>query len=288
MTVVPALRVDESDPMRTVRALLARIGLYVFTALIGAFFAIPLLWLVFAPFDPSPSLNVALPQFTLDNFARVFENPRAATSLLNSVFLAVTATVLVVIAAAFAGYALSRVRLPGRNLMLYLLMLFSAAISGTATMVPTFLLIFELGLINTHTGVILILTGGMLPTALFILKDFMDSVPRSYEESAQVAGASPFQILRDLVVPVVRPGLAVIAVWAMVNIWGDFLTPFILLRSADLYPASVVIYNFYDDEGAPDLNLIAAFGLLYSIPVVLMYLFVNARYGFRFHGGIKR
>jgi len=288
MTVVPALRVDETNPMRTVWALLARIGLYVFTALIGAFFAIPLLWLVFAPFDPSPSLNVALPAFTLDNFARVFENPRAATSLLNSIFLSVTATVLVVIAAAFAGYALSRVRLPGRNLMLYLLMLFSAAISGTATMVPTFLLIFELGLINTHTGVILILTGGMLPTALFILKDFMDSVPRSYEESAQVAGASPFQILRDLVVPVVRPGLAVIAVWAMVNIWGDFLTPFILLRSADLYPAAVVIYNFYDDEGAPDLNLIAAFGLLYSIPVVLMYLFVNARYGFRFHGGIKR
>lgn len=288
MTVIPALRVDETDPFATVRALLARVGLYVFTALVGAFFAIPMLWLVFAPFDPAPSLNVALPQFTLDNFARVFENPRAATSLLNSTLLAVTATVLVVIAGAFAGYALSRVRIPGRNLLLYLLMLFSSAISGTATMVPTFLLIYELGLINTHTGVILVLTGGMLPTALFIIKDFMDSVPRSYEESAQVAGASPVQILRDLVVPVVRPGLAVIAVWALVNIWGDFLTPFILLRSAELYPAAVVIYNFYDEVGRPDLNLVSAFAFLYSIPVVLMYLFVNARYGFRFHGGIKR
>ncbi len=288
MTVIPALRADETDPFATVRALLARVGLYVFTALVGAFFAIPMLWLVFAPFDPAPSLNVALPQFTLDNFARVFENPRAATSLLNSTLLAVTATVLVVIAGAFAGYALSRVRIPGRNLLLYLLMLFSSAISGTATMVPTFLLIYELGLINTHTGVILVLTGGMLPTALFIIKDFMDSVPRSYEESAQVAGASPVQILRDLVVPVVRPGLAVIAVWALVNIWGDFLTPFILLRSAELYPAAVVIYNFYDEVGRPDLNLVSAFAFLYSIPVVLMYLFVNARYGFRFHGGIKR
>jgi multiple sugar transport system permease protein len=77
-------------------------------------------------------------------------------------------------------------------------------------------------------------------------------------------------------------------VWALVNIWGDFLTPFILLRSADLYPAAVVIYNFYDETGRPDLSLVSAFAFLYSIPVVLMYLFVNARYGFRFHGGIKR
>jgi len=288
MSVDPAVRVDESDPMGTVRALLGRVGIYVFAVLAGAFFAVPMLWLVFAPFDPAPALNVQLPEFTLDNFQRVFDNPRAARSLVNSVFLSVTATVLVVIAAAFAGYALSRVRIPGRNLLLYLLMLFSSAISGTATMVPTFLLIFELGLINSYTGVILVLTGGMLPTALFIIKDFMDSVPRSYEESAQVAGASSVQILRDLVVPVVRPGLAVIAVWALVNIWGDFLTPFILLRSPDLYPAAVVIFNFYDEVGRPDLNLVSAFALLYSIPVVLMYLFVNARYGFRFHGGIKR
>lgn len=288
MTLTSAVKIDESDPLGTVRALLGRIGLYVFAGFIGLFFAVPMLWLVMAPFDASPGLNVSWPEFTLDNFRGVFENPRAVTSLRNSVFLSVTATVCVVIASAFAGYALSRVRIPGRNLLLYMLMLFSAVVSGTATMVPTFLLIFELGLINTHTGVILILTGGMLPTALFILKDFMDSVPRSYEESAQVAGASPFQILRDIVTPVVRPGLAVIGVWALVNIWGDFLTPFILLRSAELYPAAVVIYNFYDETGDPDLSLVSAFAFLYSIPVVLMYLFVNARYGFRFHGGIKR
>lgn len=288
MRLVSAVRVDETDPLTTVRDLLSRVGLYVFAAVVGLFFAVPMLWLISAPFDAAPSLNVAMPSFTLDSFRGVFENPRAATSLRNSIFLSVTTTVLVVIAAAFAGYALSRVRIPGRNLLLYALMLFSAVVSGTATMVPTFLLIFELGLINTHTGVILILAGGMLPTALFILKDFMDSVPRSYEESAQVAGASSMQILRDIVVPVVRPGLAVIGVWALVGIWGDFLTPFILLRSADLYPAAVVIYNFYDETGNPDLSLISAFAFLYSIPVVLMYLFVNARYGFRFHGGIKR
>lgn len=283
-----AMHIDEQDPFRTVREVLSRIGLYLFAALMGAFFAIPMLWLVFAPFDAAPSLSVEIPSFTLDNFRGVFENPYAVSSLRNSVILAFTATMITITAAAFAAYALSRVRLPGRNMLLYTLMLFSAVVSGTAAMVPTFLLIFHLGLINTHTGVILVLAGGMLPTALFILKDFMDSVPRSYEESALVAGASAFQTLRDIVVPVARPGLAVIAVWALVQIWGDFLTPFILLRSADLYPASVVIYNFYTEMGEPNLRLVSAYSFVYSVPVVLMYLFVNKRYGFRFHGGIKR
>lgn len=288
MSLKPAVQVHDDDAWQTIKSVLARVALYVFTVLIACFFAIPLLWLLSAPFDASPGLSVSWPSWTLDNFRGVFENPRALSSLWNSIFLAGVSTIFVVIACSLAGYALSRVRIPGRNLILYSLMLFSAVVSGTATMVPTFLLIFELGLINTHTGVILIMTGGMLPTALFILKDFMDSVPRSYEESAMVAGASSLQILKDIVAPVVRPGLAVIAVWAMVNIWGDFLTPFILLRSADLYPAAVVIYNFYTEAGDPNLSLVSAFAFLYSIPVVLMYLFVNARYGFRFHGGIKR
>lgn len=286
--ITPAVQIDEADPFAAVKAVVSRIGLYVFAALVGLFFAVPLLWLVFAPFDEQPTLRVELPSLTLDNFRGVFENPYAVTSLWNSVFIAVVTTLMAVFAAALAAYALSRVRIPGRNMMLYSLMLFSAVVSGTAAMVPTFLLIYNLGLINTHTGVILVLAGGMLPTALFILKDFMDSVPRSYEESAQVAGASSFQVLKDIVVPVIRPGLAVIAVWALVNIWGDFLTPFILLRSPDLLPAAVVIYNFYNEAGDPNIRLVAAYSFLYSIPVVVMYLFVNARYGFRFHGGIKR
>ena len=115
----------------------------------------------------------------------------------------------------------------------------------------------------------------------------MDGMPKSYEESARVFGASPLRILRDVVVPVVRPGLATIAVWAVVNVWGNFLIPFILLLDPDKQPAAVVMRTFYTEGGAPNLALISTFSLVYSIPVVVMYLFVNRRYGFRFYGGIK-
>ena len=270
-----------------VREVLVRIAFYVMVALIAAFFALPMLWLLFAPFDEQPTLAAELPSFSLENFVRVFENPFALTSLRNSVFLSVQTMALTVAAAALCSYALSRVRLPGRDHLLYVLLLFSAVVTGTAAMVPIFQLVFRLGLIDTYMGVVLVITGGLLPAAIFILKDFMDTMPASYEESARVSGASPTQTLRDIVLPVVRPGLAVIAVWALVNVWGDFLMPFILLRSADLQPAAVVMFNFYTEGGQANIKLLSAYSFLYSVPVIVMYLFVNVRYGFRFYGGIK-
>jgi multiple sugar transport system permease protein len=134
----------------TFRQVLARVGFSVFVALAAAFFALPMLWLVFAPFDPTPTLAARPAGPTLANFRDVFQNPLVLTSLRNSLLLALYAMVLVVAAATLAAYALSRVRLPGRDLVLYVLLLFSSVVSGTAAMVPLFLLIFELGLINTY------------------------------------------------------------------------------------------------------------------------------------------
>nr|MBA2513283.1 carbohydrate ABC transporter permease [Solirubrobacterales bacterium] len=147
---------------------------------------------------------------------------------------------------------------------------------------------FQLHLLDTFRGVCLALAGGMLPAAIFILKDFTDAIPRSYEESARVFGASSFQAMRHIVFPVIRPGLAVIAVWTAVQVWSNFLVPFILLRSADKSPAAVLMYSFYDEGGRADLRAISAFSLIYTIPILVLYWFVNKRYGFRFHGGIKR
>lgn len=252
-----------------------------------SFFALPLLWLASAPFDRHPRITASLPEFTLDNFRELMDNPYALDSLRNSVVLAGGTAVLVVVFGALAAYALSRVRVPGRDGLLYALLLLSSIVTGTAAMVPLFLLAFQLDLIDSQVGVILVLTGGLLPGAIFILKDFMDTTPRSYEESAQVFGASPLQIVRHIVVPVVRPGLATVSVWAVAQVWGNFLIPFLLIRSPEKSPAAVVMYTFYTEGGQPDLALISTFSLLYSLPVVAMFLFVSHRYGFRFHGGIK-
>ena len=274
--------------MEVAKTVVRRILFYVVIGFGTAFFALPVLWLLSAPFDDTPTYAVRPPrEFTFGNFREILDNRYAIGSLLNSAILSLGTMVVVVAAAALAAYALSRARVPGRDGLIYVLLLLSSVVTGTAAMVPIFLLIFQLGLIDSHFGVVLVLSGGLLPAAIFLLKDFIDTIPRSYEESARVFGASPLQILRHVVVPVARPGLATIAVWTIVQVWGSFLTPFILLRDPDKQPAAVLVRTFYTEGGSPNLGLIAAFSFLYSIPVVLMYLLAWSRYGFRFHGGIK-
>ncbi|MCL4247723.1 MAG: carbohydrate ABC transporter permease [Anaerolineae bacterium] len=258
--------------------------------IIAILFTLPMLWFVFAPFNSSVSLSVAIPErFTLENFVVAFSSEVAMRGLLvNSVIIGGGTMVGTAIIAAMAAYGISRGNLPGRQIFTTVLILFSSVVTGTASMIPIFLLIFSLGLIDTHLGVILVMIGGLLPAAIFIVIDFVDGVPRSYEEAAMISGAGPLTLFRDITFPLIRPGLMVVGIWALVNAWGSFLTPFILLRDPLKVPASVAFYVFYDPEGTPNIKLVAAYAVLYTIPVVLLYLLVNWRYGFSFFGGIKR
>jgi multiple sugar transport system permease protein len=266
----------------------SRVGFSALAAFIGALFALPLIWFLFAPFNARAELGLAIPNpFTLANFTQVFQNGFAMRGLLNSLIQAIGGVVLVGIAATLAAYALSRSSIPAKGAVTYILLLFSSVVSGSAAMVPIFLIVSAMGLIDSHLAVILVFAGGLLPTAMFILRDFIDAIPRTYEESAMVAGASPIQAFFDVALPVIRPGVVVVVVWAFVNVWGSFLIPFILLRSDELMPASVAIYSFYSEAGTPIVTLLAAYALIYSLPVVILYLFVSWKFGFRFFGGIK-
>lgn len=272
----------------TIPAFVGRIAFSALAALIGAVFALPLLWFLFAPFNARAELGLALPDpWTLNNFVTVFGNSYAVQALWNSFIQAVGGVILVGAAATLAAYALSRSSLPGKGAVTYVLLLFSSVVSGSAAMVPIFLIVSAAGLMDTHLAVILTFAGGLLPTAMFILRDFIDSIPKSYEESAMVAGASPVQAFFDVALPVIRPGIVVVVVWGFVNIWGSFLIPFILLRSDSNMPASVAIYSFYSEAGTPIVTLLAAYSLIYSLPVIALYLFVSWKFGFRFFGGIK-
>jgi multiple sugar transport system permease protein len=148
--------------------------LIVFSLICVAFFALPLLWLLTAPFNRFSTLAVQLPSHpTLDNFRRVFDNQFAMRALFrNNLIIAGGAMLSVGTVATLASYGLSRTRVPGKDMLVYVLMLFSSVVGGTAAMVPIFLLANSLGLVDTHIGVILVMTGGFLPAAIFMMRDF--------------------------------------------------------------------------------------------------------------------
>lgn len=254
---------------------------------LALYFGLPFLWLVVAPFAVTPTYRVTWPEWTLASFPRLMETSGALAAFGNSILIAGVTMLVVACCATLAAYALSRQSFPGRDLVLYLLVLLSSVVTGVAAVVPLFTITLKLGLLDTHLGVILALAGGLLPTGLFIVKDFMDNVPRSYEEASLVDGATPFQTFRDVMVPLASGGIAVISLLTFVNAWDNFLIPYILLRTPELFPASVGIYAFFNELGLPFLNLLAAYAALYTLPVLVLYLVIQKVFGFNLAGGIK-
>ncbi|MFI0784196.1 carbohydrate ABC transporter permease [Streptomyces lydicus] len=257
--------------------------------LVAAAFATPLVWLVLSSLDAGATLRVRLPKTpTLTNFSAVLTDEITFTPMLNSLLICGGATALTVVCAALAAYPLSRFR--SRFARPYLLtILFSTCLPVTAVMVPVYGLFVQVNLIDTRYGTALFLAAAQLPFAIWLMKNFMDGVPRALEEAAWTDGASWPQTLLRVILPLMGPGVGVVAVYTFIMMWGNFFVPFMLLLSPEQLPASVSIFNFFGNYGAIAFGELAAFSILYSTPVVLLYVLISRRLGggFALGGAVK-
>lgn len=243
-------------------------------------FAVPLLWLVLAAFDANATLSVKIPShFTVENFAKVLTPQLSFVPLLNSLILSGGCAIVTVIVAVLAAYPLSRYRLRVNKPFLYSV-LFGTCLPITAMMVPVYSLFVTLNLIDNVWGTIFFLAASSLPMAIWMSKNFMDSVPVQLEEAAWTDGASMLRTLTRIVVPLMRPGIAVVFIFVFIQAWGNFFVPFILIVTPQKLPAAVSIFNFFGQYGSVAYGQLAAFSLLYSVPVVALYVVVS-----RFLGG---
>lgn len=256
---------------------------------IAACFAVPLLWLVFASLDAQASLSVKIPsQFTLDNFAKVLTPDLSFIPLANSLLLSGGTAVVTVVVALLAAYPLSRYKMRVNKPFLYSI-LFGTGLPITAMMVPVYALFVSLNLIDNIYGCIFFLAATSLPMAIWMAKNFMDSVPISLEEAAWTDGASMFTTLTRIVIPLMRPGIAVVSIFVFIQAWGNFFVPFVLLLSPEKQPAAVSIFNFFGQNGAVAYGQLAAFSIVYSVPVIALYVIVSRGLGGgnALAGGIK-
>ncbi|MET9530356.1 carbohydrate ABC transporter permease [Streptomyces sp. NPDC006649] len=256
---------------------------------VAAAFVLPLAWLVLASFDDGATLRVRVPSSpTLDNFSAVLTDEITFTPMLNSLVLCGSATVLTVVCAALAAYPLSRYR--SRFNRPYLLtILFSTCLPITAVMVPVYGLFVQVDLVDTVYGTALFLATSQLPFAIWLMKNFMDGVPKVLEEAAWTDGASMPQTLRRVVLPLMGPGATVVMIYTFIMLWGNFFVPFMLLLSPDQLPASVTIFTLFGNYGSVAYGQLAAFSILYSTPVLVLYILISRRLGggFALGGAVK-
>lgn len=257
---------------------------------VAAAFAVPLLWLVLSSVDPHAGLRVQIPDSPgLSNYSDILTEDITFRPMLNSLILCGGATALTVASAALAAYPLSRYK-SRFNRPFLLTVLFTTCLPITAIMVPVYGLFVQTDLIDTMYGTALFLATSQLPFAIWLMKNFMDGVPMVLEEAAWTDGASGMQTLRRIVLPLMGPGVMVVTIFSFIMMWGNFFVPFMLLLTPDQLPASVSLYNFFGNRGGQvAFGELAAFSIIYSTPVILLYILISRRLGsgFALGGAVK-
>lgn len=252
-------------------------------------FILPLLWVILASFDANASASVKIPMdWTIGNYQQILSNQANVRGFVIGTLLSLVQSALVVLLSLLAAYPLSRYELRYKKMFLFTI-LFMTALPITAVMVPVYRLFLTIGLYDTYSSVIFFLTASGLPYGIWLMKNFMDSVPVELEEAAWIDGCTSMQSIRTIVAPLMLPGIMVVAIFTFSHSWGNFFVPYILLQTMSKLPASVRLYQFFDSYGLVMYGQLAAYSALYAMPSVFLYILAQKYMsrGFSMAGGAK-
>ncbi len=211
--------------------------------------------------------------WTISNYTTVVSDPAFLRWILNAFIYAVGATVLNVLFSAMAGYALARMNFRGKG-FIFLLTLSVMMIPLTVTLIPKFLVMNDLGLVNTYFA--LILPAMAQPITVFIMTQFMRSLPRELEESAALDGASLGRTFFQIILPLVRPALIAVAIVTFQSAWNDFLWPLVVLGTRDMYTLPLGLY-FFKSAHYTEYNLLITGSMFNTVPIIILF-FIFQRY----------
>jgi ABC-type glycerol-3-phosphate transport system permease component len=266
-----------SDASRQ-RRTLGTIFSYVFLTIAGVLFSFPLFWTVSSSLQTwqelrsyEPHLFPAVPQWT--NYAQVFAAAPFGRWILNSFMIAAITIPGTIITATMTAYAFARFNFVGKEVW-FILLLGTMMIPATVTLIPQYLLWFLLKMINTYVPLTIGAWLGGGAFMVFLLRQFILSIPRDLDEAATIDGANPFQILWRIIVPLMKPALTTVAILTFLNDWNDFFGPFIYLNTQELYTAAVGMRFFQYvplENTNPRDHLLMAAAAMMSLPVLILF-----------------
>ncbi|MBA4861572.1 carbohydrate ABC transporter permease [Streptomyces sp. PSKA54] len=259
----------------------ARAGQYVALLAYLVFLAFPFLWLVSTAFKPPRELGSLHPTWipkdpTLANFRQAFAEQPLLGAALNSLVAALGAAVIAVVIATPMAYVMARRRaLLSKAATGWVVV--SQAFPFVLVIIPLFLVLKNLRLINSVPGLIMVYVVWALPFALWMLIGYVRAVPAELEEAAAVDGAGKLRTLVSVVAPLLAPGLVATALFAFISAWNEFFFALVLLKTPEKQTLPVVLTHFIGAEGVADLGPLAAAAFLATLPSLVVFALIQKR-----------
>jgi len=258
-----------------------RVGQYAALLAYLVFLAFPFLWLVSTAFKSPRELGSLHPTWiprhpTLDNFRQAFDEQPLLHAAFNSLLAAAGAAVIAVLIATPLAYVMARHRTPLTRAATGWVVV-SQAFPLVLVIIPLFLVLKNLRLINSLAGLTLVYVVWALPFALWMLAGYVRAVPAEVEEAAAVDGAGRVRTLVSVVAPLLAPGIAATGLFAFVTAWNEFFFALVLLKTPDRQTLPVVLSHFIGAEGVADLGPLAAAAFLATLPSLVVFAVIQRR-----------
>ncbi|MFT2815925.1 carbohydrate ABC transporter permease [Leifsonia sp. A12D58] len=245
------------------------------------FLGFPLLFLLSTAFKTPQELQSPNPTFlpnslNFDNFLAAIEKANLVQAAGNSLIVAVTTTIIVTIISLPAAYALARFRTKMRGIATGWILL-SQVFPFILIIIPLFLVLKQIGLVNNLLGLILVYTVWSLPFALWMLQGYVAGIPVELEEAGAMDGGSRLLILRTIVLPLLAPGLVATSLFTFISSWNEFFFALVLIQDPELQTLPLTLARFVGAEGQVQLGQLAAAALLATIPSLVFFALIQRR-----------
>lgn len=275
--------------MRTRTSKIANMLLYVVLILYACITLIPFLWALSSSFKTlaeivSGSVNFIPKAFTVQNYYDIFiKEPLFGRWMLNSAIVAVVATSCNILFNSMAGYALARIDFFGNKIM-FVLILAVQMIPGQLTIVPSYLIMKNLDLLNTYASLTLPMMANA--TFIFMMRQFFVSFPKELEEASQIDGLNRFGTFFRIALPLAMPALAAQTIFVFMGSWNEFLKPLMFISDAKMFPLTLGL-NTFKGQYISNWNYIMAASMVFTLPALLIYVLFNRFFvkGVTFTGG---
>ena len=246
-----------------------------FLILVAIIMLYPLAWNVVSSFKTSTEFLTdpfAWPQgLAWDNYVRAYEKSNLAANIGNSIYVVLETLVIIVICVVPCSYCLVRYKFPGAKLILNIYMA-AIFIQATYIMIPLFLQMNKLNLLNSLTALGVLYATMQFPFAIFLLTGFLRSIPRDYEEAAMIDGCSPLQVFFKILIPILKPTIISTAILELMWVWNDYLLPYLVLDINKYRTVPIHIQYLKGSYGTVDLGATMALIMLSIVPVIVFYL----------------